>query len=85
VRRAVKPIGMGMEPEFFQDGKKIEHPLEHLLKASGWAILTAIERQRMAVMNAKGQLAEYYLNKLLEDLQEKCKVVTGEQGGRLDS
>lgn len=55
------------EPKFVIDGKEIEHPLEHLLKASGWAILTAVGRQRMAVMNVKGQLAEYYLNEHLKD------------------
>ena len=55
------------EPVFVRDGKPIEHPLEHLLKASGWAILTSIERQRMSVMNVKGQLAEYYLYRILAD------------------
>lgn len=57
-----------MEPQFFRDGERVEHPLEHLLKANGWAILTAIERQRMSVMNVKGQLAEYYLNETLTGL-----------------
>lgn len=55
----------GVEPEFFLDGKKVQHALELALNASGWAILTAIERQRMSVMNVKGQLAEYYLNEYL--------------------
>ncbi len=27
---------MESEPEFTLDGKRVEHPLEHLLKASGW-------------------------------------------------
>jgi hypothetical protein len=56
------------------DGKRIEHPLEHVLKASGWAILSAIERQRMSVMNAKGQLAEYYLNRRLEDMLARQEI-----------
>lgn len=65
---------MEPEPEFFLNGERKEHPLEHLLKASGWAILTAIERQRMAVMNVKGQLAEYYLNKILEDMAARGRI-----------
>lgn len=54
-----------MEPEFVLNGRKVQHPLEAALNASGWAILTAIERQRMSVINVKGQLAEYYLNEYL--------------------
>jgi hypothetical protein len=63
-----------VEPSFFRDGQPVEHPLEHLLKASGWAILTSIERQRMSVMNVKGQLAEYYLSKELETLLATGKI-----------
>jgi hypothetical protein len=48
-----------VEASFHLDGKQVQHPLETNLKASAWAILTAIERSRMAVMNVKGQLAEY--------------------------
>lgn len=57
-----------MEANFFADGKPVRHPLEEKLGASGWAILTSIERSRMAVMNVKGQLAEYYLDQRMQQL-----------------
>lgn len=63
-----------MDPQFFRDGEQVEHPLEHQLKAGGWAILTAIERQRMSVTNVKGQLAEYYLNVALTSLLAAGKI-----------
>lgn len=72
-----------MEASFFADGKSVRHPLEEKLKASGWAILTAIERSRMAVMNVKGQLAEYYLNLYLQGLLAKLAIQEFEW--RLDS
>jgi hypothetical protein len=72
--RAVNTIALTVEPQFFLEGKTIEHPLENILKASGWAILTSIERQRMSVMNVKGQLAEYYLNKELETLAAAMRI-----------
>lgn len=55
-----------MEPVFYQSGRETYHPLERMLNASAWAILTSIERSRMAVMNVKGQLAEYYLSEYLK-------------------
>lgn len=60
------------------NGKRVVHPLEESLQASGWAILTAMGRQRMAVMNVKGQLAEYYLNEQLEKLTVAGKISTYE-------
>lgn len=67
-----------MEPEFLLNGKRVVHPLEEWLQASGWAILTAMGRQRMAVMNVKGQLAEYYLNEYLDKLAVAGKISTYE-------
>lgn len=63
-----------MEAKFYVEGKAVKHPLESKLNANGWDILSAIERQRMAVMNVKGQLAEYYLNVLLENLLKKLMI-----------
>lgn len=67
-----------MEPEFLLNGKRVLHPLEESLRASGWAILTAMGRQRMAVMNVKGQLAEYYLNEYLDKLVLAGQIATYE-------
>jgi hypothetical protein len=59
-----------MPPQFFESGNPIRHPLEDTLNADAWAILTAIARSRMAVMNVKGQLSEYYLELDLQELKK---------------
>jgi hypothetical protein len=37
-------VEVGMPPQFFKSGKPVQHPLEKLFNASGWDILSAIEK-----------------------------------------
>jgi len=47
-----------------------KHPLEEMWSTSAWDILTAIERGFRAQADVKGKLAELYLYRRLEKLQE---------------
>jgi hypothetical protein len=59
-----------MPPQFFESGKKpIQHPLEKLFNASGWDILSAIEKGFRAQVDVKGKLAELFLFRQLDMLQ----------------
>lgn len=49
----------------------MRHPLEELLNADAFDILSAIQKGRRAIVDAKGKLAEYYLDKQLTKLKEK--------------
>ena len=50
---------------------RIGHPLEDRLKAPASDILEAIHRAFRSVMNVKGQLAELYLYRKLQELEER--------------
>ncbi|MBI3996795.1 MAG: hypothetical protein HY352_03980 [Candidatus Omnitrophica bacterium] len=45
------------------------HPLEELLNAKAVDILSAIQKGHRAVVDVKGKLAEYFLEKRLAELQ----------------
>ncbi len=47
------------------------HPLEEILNADAADILTAIQKGHRAVVDVKGKLAEYFLEKLLAELQKQ--------------
>ena len=47
------------------------HPLEDLLNANATDILSAILKGHRAVVDVKGKLAEFFLDKRLKELQEK--------------
>ena len=47
------------------------HPLETKLNAASDDILSAIQKGFRAIINTKGKLAEYYLNRELEELQKQ--------------
>lgn len=59
-----------MPPQFYDAGQPVTHPLEKLFDAIGWDILSAIERGFRAQVDVKGKLAEYFLFKQLEALQD---------------
>lgn len=48
-----------------------KHPLEKVLNADAADILTAIQKGHRAVVDVKGKLAEYFLEKRLAKLQKK--------------
>ena len=48
------------------------HPLEVKLNAASDNILSAIEKGFRAIINAKGKLAEYFLNRELKELQRRA-------------
>lgn len=58
-----------MPPQFFDLGQPVQHPLEVKFNASAWDILCAIERGFRAQVDVKGKLAEWFLNKVLEELK----------------
>jgi hypothetical protein len=62
-------VEVGMPPQFFEAGHPVQHPLEQKFNASAWDILCAIERGFRAQVDVKGNLAEWFLNKVLEDLK----------------
>jgi hypothetical protein len=57
-----------MPPQFFDASQLVQHPLERLFNATGWDILSAIERGFRTQVDVKGKLAEYFLFKQLETL-----------------
>lgn len=57
-----------MPPEFFEGGKRRKHPLEELFNAPAWEMLDAIEQGHRAKTDVKGKLAEFYLNRQIQDL-----------------
>ena len=59
-----------MPPTFILDGQVVQHPLELKFNASGWDILSAIERGFRAQVDVKGKLAEWFLYKQLLELKE---------------
>jgi hypothetical protein len=61
-------VEIGVPPQFFDAGQPVQHPLERLFNATGWDILSAIERGFRAQVDVKGKLAEYFLHKQLETL-----------------
>src|SRR5437879_4035503 len=58
-----------MAPQFSDSGNPVQHPLEKLFNASGWDILSAIEKGFRAQVDAKGKLAELFLYRHLVELQ----------------
>jgi hypothetical protein len=63
-------VEIGMPPQFFESGNNaVQHPLEKLFNASGWDILTAIEKGFRAQVDVKGKLAELFLFRQLDSLQ----------------
>ena len=58
-----------MPPQFFDAGQPVQHPLERLFNASGWDILSAIEKGFRAQVDVKGKLAELFLHLQLESLR----------------
>ncbi len=48
-----------------------KHPLEEILNADATDILTAIQKGHRAVVDVKGKLAEYFLEKRLAELQKR--------------
>jgi hypothetical protein len=61
-------VEIDMAPQFTDAGQLVQHPLEKLFNATGWDILSAIERGFRAQVDVKGKLAEYFLFKKLEAL-----------------
>lgn len=57
-----------MPPTFVDDGVSVSHPLERMFNASGWDILSAVERGFRAQVDVKGKLAEWFLYKRLNEL-----------------
>jgi len=57
-----------MAPQFFETGQLVQHPLERLFNATGWDILSAIEKGFRAQVDVKGKLAEFFLDRHLEGL-----------------
>jgi hypothetical protein len=57
-----------MPPQFFDAGRPVQHPLERKFNASAWDILCAIEKGFRAQVDVKGKLAEWFLYKVLEEL-----------------
>lgn len=49
----------------------MRHPLEELLNADASDILSAIQKGHRAIVDVKGKLAEYYLDKELAKLKRK--------------
>jgi hypothetical protein len=58
-----------MPPQFFESGNLVQHALEKRFNASGWDILTAIEKGFRAQVDVKGKLAELFLSRQLDSLQ----------------
>ena len=58
-----------MPPLFHENGVPVQHAIEQLFNASGWDILSAIERGFRAQVDVKGKLAEWFLYKQLTDAQ----------------
>lgn len=52
------------------------HPLEHELNADSGDILSAIQKGFRAIIDLKGKLAEYFLDKEIERLR-RIKVISG--------
>ena len=48
-----------------------KHPLEEILNADATDILSAIQKGHRAVVDVKGKLAEFFLDKRLKELQAK--------------
>jgi len=63
-----------MPPTFTEDGRTIQHPLELRFNASGWDILSAIERGFRAQVDVKGKLAEWFLYKQLVELRDSSVI-----------
>src|SRR3989338_8312634 len=49
----------------------MRHPLEDLLNADAFDILSAIQKGHRAIVDVKGKLGEYYLDKELAELKKK--------------
>jgi hypothetical protein len=60
-----------MPPQFYESGSFVPHPMEAFFHASGWDILSAIERGFRAQVDVRGKLAELFLYRHLEELKEK--------------
>lgn len=63
-----------MPPEFSEHGQPRKHPLEELFQAPGWEILSAIEHGHRARTDAKGKLAEFYLNRHIEGMRARSEI-----------
>ena len=59
-----------MPPVFFDAGVAVQHPLERAFNASGWEILSAIEKGFRTQVDVKGKLAELFLYRKLEALRD---------------
>lgn len=51
-----------------------KHPLEQVLNASTWDILSAVQRGFRAIIDVKGKLAEYFLEKEIDKLRADGKI-----------
>ena len=52
----------------------MKHPLEELLNASAWDILSAVQAGFRAIIDVKGKLAEYFLDRQLTELAAKGSI-----------
>jgi hypothetical protein len=69
-------VEIGMPPQFVKSGKPVQHSLEKLFNASGWDILSAIEKGFRAQVDVKGKLAELCLFRQLDRLQKAGVIST---------
>lgn len=60
-----------MPPRFHDRKDFVQHPLEVKFNATGWDILSAIEKGFRAQVDVKGKLAEYFLYRQLLKLKKK--------------
>src|SRR2546425_623788 len=64
--------------------KTLDHPLEQRLNASAWDILDAAASGFRTLVDLKGKLAELYLARILENLEEHAVIAGFEQNDRDD-
>src|SRR5947209_15728842 len=83
----MRKLGGRMPPQFYENGAFVKHALEEKFNASGWDILSAIERGFRAQVDVKGKLAEWFLYKVLEDLKATevfTRVTWSDEDGKPD-
>ncbi len=74
-----------MPPQFYENGAFVKHPLEEKFKASGWDILSAIERGFRAQVDVKGKLAEYFLYRIWSNFKRAASSTTWNGEIRMES
>jgi hypothetical protein len=67
-----------MEPRFHDGNRLVRHRLEDLFQASGWDILSAIERGFRAQVDVKGKLAELFLHRNLCASRDRGEIISVE-------